>query len=307
MYLITDVWKLANQFMDNPRYVSIDENAIDMVAGSVARHHEQEHFGIGALWGYPKCIDSSHPRAFYELFLYEIIANSVNYCYWYGKHDIRPNGSDSPKMCRLLDDSFGVLTKLKELSSYSRQHELEIIIDQFTGNLTEERFPLLDHRIRHLNEVAIRRDLTSHIDNCIRANCFSVESWLEYLVMAFPGYGKDLFLKRAFLFIIQMYRRLGLFKDEIHKIPVPADYQIPKMLRMLGCIKYNYPLDSMVNDGRLIPEGSLLECEIRAATIVVCKKIADLAGCSCADVDTYLFANRKTCRDPFHLTVTTNY
>ena len=125
--------------------------------------------------------------------------------------------------------------------------------------------------------------------------------------MAFPGYGKDLFLKRAFLFIIQMYRRLGLFKDEIHKIPVPADYQIPKMLRMLGCIKYNYPLDLMVADGRLISEGSLLECEIRAATIVVCKKIADLAGCSCADVDTYLFANRKTCRDPFHLTVTTNY
>jgi len=304
MNLIDGVWSLADQFMENPRYVCIDENATAIVAERVVEHlnHEQ----VGDFW-YPKCIDSSHPRARYELFLYEIIANSVNYCYWYGKHNIRPNGSNSTKMYGLLDESFGVLNDLKEMGAYSRQHELEIIIDQFKGNLTEERFPLLDYRIQHLNEVATRRDLTSHIDNCLQAKCLGVKSWLEYLVMAFPGYGKDLFLKRAFLFIIQMYRRLGLFAEEIHKIPVPADYQIPKMLRALRCIDYSHLLDSMIEDGRLIPEGSRMECEIRAATIVVCKKIADQVGCSCADVDTYLFANRKKCTDPFHLTITTNY
>lgn len=313
MNLIQDVWTLANQFMDSPRYVTIHEKNIVIVAERIKKHYGP--LNSAPRWGYPYCIDPAHPRALHDLFLYEIIGNSVNYCYWYGKYNIRPNGSDSTKLYKLLDDSFGVLNGLRDMSEYNPQHELEIVIDQFVGNLTEERFPLLDQRILHLNELVTRRGLASHIDDCLQGGRFSVRSWLEYLVMAFPGYGKDLFLKRAFLFIIQMYRRIGLFADGIHGIPVPADYQIPKMLRMLGCIEYIRPpslslhrnLGRVVDEGELIPEGSLMECEIRAATIVVCKKIADLAGCSCADVDTYLFAKRQECKEPFHLTITTNY
>lgn len=318
MNLIDNVQLLADQFMVNPKYVYLDQDAIAVVAEKVADQLEFRE-GIAAsqstFWGYPKCIDPVDSKALNKLFLYEIIANSVNYCYWYGRYDIRPNGSDSTKMYKLLDESFEVINRLRQMSEYSQQYELEIIIDTFANKLSQERFPLLDHRIRHLDEIRNREDLISRIDRCVQQEDYSVDKWLEYLVLAFPGYGKDLFLKRAFLFIIEMYRRCRLFKEEIGRVPVPTDYQIPKMLRSLGCIQYapsQYApyirnLACRVDSGCLIFEGSQQECEIRAATIVACRKIAGLAECSCADVDTYLFSKRYECKDPFHLTITSNY
>jgi len=136
---------------------------------------------------------------------------------------------------------------------------------------------------------------------------YSVEKWLEYLIISFPGYSKDLFLKRAFLFIMEMYRRCGIFGKEIGEVLVPADYHIPKMLRWLGCIEYSSELDSAIDNGHSVLSGSIAECEIRATTIVTCRKIADLARCTCEEVDTYLFSRRHQCRDAFHLCVTSNY
>jgi len=117
----------------------------------------------------------------------------------------------------------------------------------------------------------------------------------------------DIFLKRASLFFMMLHRSMGWFKNDIHKLPIPSDYQIPKMLEWLGCIRYYGSLKNDIKEGKLIPEGSLMECEIRAASIIACKKIADRAGCSPNDVDNYLWLNRKDCNNPFHLTITTNY
>jgi len=307
MNLIENTMLLVNQVMDNAKSVVINERATADVAIDIIQCRSSgsgPQFNAG---GYPKSIDSIDPKALNKLLLYEIIANSVNYCYWYGSHLIRPNGSDCTKMYKLLDESFIVMNKLREMAVYDPQHEVRIIIDTFIDKLSMARFPLLDHRIRHLKEVRAREDLLYVIDKCVTTNDFSVDGWLEYLVRAFPGYGKDLFLKRAFLFIMEMYRRCRLFKEEIGRIPVPADYQIPKMLRSLGCLSYTHPLQLSVEDGRLIPEGSSMEIEIRAATIVACSKIAKITHCSCEVVDTYLFSKRNECKDPFHLTVTTSY
>jgi hypothetical protein len=79
------------------------------------------------------------------------------------------------------------------------------------------------------------------------------------------------------------------------------------MLRWCGCIGYDPLLNFHVKVGNPIPEGSQMECEIRAATIVACKMIADYAGCTCEQVDTYLWSKKDECKDPFHLTITSNY
>ena len=116
-----------------------------------------------------------------------------------------------------------------------------------------------------------------------------------------------MFLKRAFLLSIMLYRRLQWFKDDIDIIPVPADYQLPKVLEGWGCINYSYTLSDKVQGGELIPSGSLEECEIRAATILVCKRLAELSGHKMCDIDTYLWLKRNEIDKPFHLTITTNY
>jgi len=57
----------------------------------------------------------------------------------------------------------------------------------------------------------------------------------------------------------------------------------------------------------LISEGSLMECEIRAASIIACGLIADRAGCTCEVVDKYLWSRKEENLNPFHLTITSSY
>ena len=80
----------------------------------------------------------------------------------------------------------------------------------------------------------------------ISGNLFEVEDpneWLQNIAYQYPGYASDPFIKRAFLFIIEMNRRMRWFKKDIHKIPVPTDYQIPKMLRYYNILSFFlYPI-----------------------------------------------------------------
>ena len=313
MNQIDTVWSLANEFMNSAKLVAINDGMISSVVEDIV---EWKGNGVRVFQGYPLCIKSGSIR---KVFLYELIANSVNYCFWYGKHNIRPNGADSEKMYNLLDESFIYLEEMKKTATFSHYQELEIIIGTFIDKLSKARFPLIDHRVRHLNEILNRSDLLSVIEISVQREDYSVDRWLDYLITSFPGYSKDLFLKRAFLFIMQMYRRCGIFEDkilnrsdllsvnEISKVLVPADYQVPKMLRWLGCIEYCDSLAFLVDNDLSIAEGTSAECEIRAATIIVCKRIADLAKCTCEEVDTYLYGRRNRIIAPFPLTVTTNY
>jgi hypothetical protein len=301
MNQINTVWSLTNKFVDDAKLVTINSERIMDVAADISGWKDDNPF---VYQGFPKCIPSGNIR---KIFLYELIANSVNYCFWLGKHNIRPNEASSTRMYNLLDESFEYLEELKETATFDSRQEKEIIINTFITKLSTWRFPLIDLRVRHLNEILNRSDLLSVIELSVHREDYSVEKWLEYLITSFPGYSKDMFLKRAFLFIMQMYRRCGIFKKEIGKVLVPADYQIPKMLRWLGCIEYDDSLAYSIDNNYSILEGCVAECEIRAATIVVCRRIADLARCTCEEVDTYLFGRRNWCTCPFHLTITSNY
>lgn len=307
MNLIDSVWRLTNSFLVEPKFIKINNKMIEYQAEMIVESTCDPICNLeeGSL---PSCINGmTGQSAIKRLFLYEIIANSVNYCYWYGRYDIRSNNVNCEKMYNLLDESFAVLDDQLQTYQMDFGFALEIVIRAFINRLSMERFPLLDFRVQHLKEILNRGDLSSVIEIAVQRNHYSVEEWLKYLVTSFPGYGKDLFLKRAMLFIMQMYRRIGLFGEEIDKVLVPADYQIPKMLRWLGCIKYSESLAFCVDNNISLVETGQSECELRAATIYICKRLADLSGCTCEDVDTYLFSRRNDCKDPFHLVVTTNY
>ena len=74
-----DVRSLSHSFMDDSKHVWIYPEGCKVLAEKIL---ESQFLKNRAPWGYPKCIDISSPRALNNLFLFELIGGSVNYCYW---------------------------------------------------------------------------------------------------------------------------------------------------------------------------------------------------------------------------------
>lgn len=247
-----------------------------------------------------------------ELFivLRELVASSINYCYWYGNADVRPMGANSGGMYDLVDTAMDQTLKKQEASldikgeSYYQgifSGSIKLLIQL----LSFHRYPLLEERKRHLLEVADHG--IKFAKNVVFNQDEHGKELMEDLVRNFTGFASDTFLKRASLFFIQLNRQLGWFPELMQEIFVPADYQVPKMLRYFTAFEYSNDLSYKIQEGKLIKKGSLMECQIRAATIVVCKMIMDKTGWNISEVDTWLWTKRKLPREKFHLTITSDY
>jgi hypothetical protein len=277
---IESVFDLSEKFMKNPKFVFIDEENIERVVREI-KNLDVPKFPL------EKIQDNVANLAFKEL-----VAGAVNYCYWYGKHDIRPQGCSSTKMYELLEDA------------YSRSNSLTIFCDLFLANLAKHRFPLLEERVQHVLQV---HKAYKQLLNSTEFISQDLIGSFELLIKWFPGYASDMFLKRASLFFLMLYRKYGWFEKDIHKLHVPADYQVPKALRAEGCIRYSEELGSAVDNQKLIPKHSLEECEIRAVTVLVCQQLVEKTGKNISDIDGYFWLRRKEYIAPFHLTITTDY
>lgn len=290
MNFANTVYELSKSFMKNPSYVDIDLNAIEEIA-QLMKEQGAPKFPIPEVENVQKGV------------LLEIVAASVNYCYWYGKSTVRPLQSNSTKMYDLLLQAFD------EYQPSYKSENFKDCIKMFCILLSQNRFPLIEERVKHLNEL-IEEDAEQFsigLTNDQLKGVLSFELTFNKLISMYPGFASDLFLKRASLFFIQLFRRFGWFADDLKKLHVPADYQVPKMLEHFGCISYTFPLQQAIENGELIPKGSLAECEIRAATVLAINKLCDLTGWNVAEVDGFFFLQRNSATSPFHLTITSDY
>ena len=287
MNLISNVFDLAEEFMESPQYVDILEDNVYTLA---------EHMKRTGIEPFPSQSTGENHRL---IILKELTASSINYCYWYGKSDIRPGGCGSGLMYDLVNQS------LEKYGYYTLRGNINDLVRE----LSLHRFPLLEERIKHLTEVAIAGEqfATMMMDNQPDPVKGYYYPMFKALVEKFPGFASDLFLKRASLFFLQLYRKMGWYEESVDFLPVPADYQVPKMLKHFKCFKYDQRLLESISSNHLIPKGHLAECEIRAGTIVVCKMLQKATGWNVSDIDSWLWLRRKECDDPFHLTITTDY
>jgi hypothetical protein len=312
--MIKDILKLAQEFTDDPTFVFINEDGIRRYSDYIKRGISKDDKFLGTP---PIKLIKDEKQRVNQIILYELLAGAVNYKYWYGKYNIRPNDSCANKMYETLDKAFtSIVEPISVSSSYC-----SAVTDVFGQLLCQNRFPMVKERISHLQElkqniVVGRGDPNNPPNASFFINLMAediidgtedVENWLNLLIYAFPGYSQDMFLKRAFLFFMMLYRRMGWFKDSIHKLPIPADYQIPKILNTEGCLQYREDLREIIRTNELIPKGSLMECEIRASSIIACRKIAEQCDVTMCKIDEYIWLNRKKYRVPFHLTMTTDY
>ena len=282
--LIESVYEISESFMKNPVHVEMDEEQIQVVGNDMIDQGK-----------------SSFPlpdvESDYKGVLLELVAASVNYCYWYGKHDIRPNGSSSTTMYEALQNAF---------FDYEERDPIvfETCITRFIKLLSTRRFPLIEERERHLRQLLMNGEAFAYLVN---KSPYEVSPWLDELIVQFPGFASDIFLKRASLFFIQLFRRFGWFESDLHNLHVPADYQIPKMLNYFGCLIYQEDLYDAIKTNQIIPKHSQPECEIRAATVLIIKKLCEMSGWNVAEVDGFFFTKRHEADRPFHLCITTDY
>lgn len=290
MRIVENVFEIAESFMKDPKYITLNTSVTKDV-GNIIKHSKKPTFRLPEIENPLKTI------------VIELVAAAINYCYWYGRFDVRPNGANSTRMYEcVLSGFFDLELKTEKFSE---------CIERTIKLLAVNRFPLLEERVGHLRELKNKAiDFCMEIDNrytCGLGRDVNIDYLFRELVELFPGFASDIFLKRASLFFIQLYRRFGWFDEELKQVHVPADYQIPKMLEYYGCFEYSPSLQNKILNNQLIQKGSLEECEIRAATILTMRTLCNVSGWNVADVDTYFFTQRDMVTTPFHTTITTDY
>jgi hypothetical protein len=282
MELVNSVFEISESFMKNPEFVQLDWEGIAEVTDRMLDSGVKK---------FPPQFEKSN---LVKDILMEFVGDSINYCYWYGTSNIRPGGASSGLMYKLVEEAF---------ESWN-WHVHGVCINNLITLLAENRFPLLEERKRHLKELS--NDNTVRFMNTVSKGKHFDDMFI-YLIQNYPGYASDIFLKRASLFFIQLFRKFGLYEEEMHKIHVPADYQVPKLLEYNDCIIYSDELEHMIENNVLIPKHSKIECEIRAATVLACRELMKNTGWNIADVDGWFWLRRKEVTTPFHLTITTDY
>lgn len=281
--LIDNVRSLSSDFVGENMPVNINWDKVYQLAGRMKKENKM-------IWDEYADLGPAHTV------LLELYANSINYCFWYGKYDIKPCYNEDRTM-------YGIIYEAVK-NDFTGTVDMSFI-NGIIDKLVFDRYPLLEERIKHIMEVSMSTQ--EFIMFVLMNKNNNARIVLHELVRRYPGFASDMFLKRAFLFCYQLNRKLGWFEDSIDELPVPADYQVPKMLEHFMCLSYKNTLMDKIKSHTIIPKWSIEEISIRGGTIAVCDKLAELTGWSKCDIDAWLWRNRKECDKPFHLTITTDY
>jgi len=280
--LIDKVRAMSRDFVGEGMPVSVDLDAITRLA-SVMEETGKMAFKAEE--------DMNHAQSV----VLELFASSINYCFWYGKYDFVPMAGSSGSMYDVIINAVN-----NNLEGLIGPDFINAIIDK----LVFDRYPLLEERTKHLLEASLGTQEFVMFVLMNRENDAKIV--LHELIRRYPGFASDMFLKRAFLFVMQLNRKLDFFKG-MDEIPVPADYQVPKMLEHFGCLEYKTTLSDKISTHTMIPRYSIEEVSIRGGTIIACDKLAELTGWTKSEIDAWLWLRRKECNKPFHLTITTDY
>lgn len=286
MNIVKSVYEISEQFMKKPSEVEINYDQIERIGKEMLKGEKIE-------------FPLPHTEDPYKAVLIELVASSINYCYWYGTSSVRPNGSSSTFLYECIANAFF------DYIEKDRTH-FNVCLTRLINLLISGRFPLVEERMYHLNQLRLSAETFAEkvMEN---KDIEDLNDLMLELITLFPGFGSDIFLKRTFLFFMQMNRRFGWFKESLNNMPVAADYQVPKVLEHFKCISYCPELKKQIVFDKLIPKGSIEECEIRSATVLTCKKLCEISGWNIAEVDGYFWLKRHEVTEKFHLTITTDY
>jgi hypothetical protein len=291
MSIFESVFKLSKEILENHNDVTIN---YDYINGE----------GKDRILSSTKPITKLQPDAqsLRKAILKELSLDAINYCYWYGSSNFRFNDAGATKALALVDEAF-----IDYCKDDPACDDFTTCIDKFKQALLDNRFTMIEERFRHLDEVDVNGESMADAIFLYLEGKVTFDFLVENLLWFFPGFAGDLFLKRASLFFMNLYRETNMFEKHLIQLPIPADYQVPKVLNFFGFVKYSEGLYNTINNDILIPKGSKYEIQIRAATVLACQNICEVTGWNSSEIDTWFWTQRKDAKTPFHLTITTDY
>jgi hypothetical protein len=280
---LTKMYAEVDRIVAGARHVTIDESRL------------AEHFdGLQDFYqGYLNRENRPRDPKLSEICFY-LLANSINFCFWSGKANSYTAGAGSSTVWKFVNAA---------LDAYSKPDD---ILAHFYALVAESKLPPLEERLAILQEMRpyFGSKLAALRHACLLGS--DAKTSLEALVELFPSFGKDSLVKRASL-MLQLLHEDTLFAVDIESLPIPADYQVPKVLNAWGVLRYSPDLTQRISTEQLLSSESAEETEIRAATIRVGDLIRQRIEVPPHVSDRFIWTQRKAYPGPYHLTITTCY
>lgn len=241
------------------------------------------------------------------LFTAELCFNAVNFCYWQETAANRPGGGATGART-IVFSSFG-LTNYPTTDEEDRNlsvNEVQAGVMRAARSIASSALPLARARFDMLGEIAVALPRLLPIWERCASDTATIDDVVK-LGHILPGFAGDPLQKRNLLFFLLMYRVYGRCFSLASTLPLPADYQVPNVLRRAGVTEYSERLAKIIDREQEIASDSEFEREIRATAIVAVEKLARSIGTTEELVDEWLWAARHRVSGPHHLTQTTHY
>lgn len=256
--------------------------------------------------GTPKrtCVEE-RPLTF-RTFIAELSFCIINFCYWENDSTKRPGG-DSTQVRKQVFAAFGLSPyPLAKPGKDATDVECVECIERLARQIVRGKLPQAQQRVEMLQGLAaVLPDIRKVHERC--ANDEADVSDVSTLLCTVPGFTGDVFHKRLFFFFMLLHRIYRRCQNLARTLPLPADYQVPKVLRAAHAVTFEAELAALVDSDTAIKSGTLMEVEIRAAAIVAVDRIARHLGLTEEQVDEWLWCSRNIVPGKHHLTFTKDY
>ena len=252
---------------------------------------------------------------------------AANFCFWSqnpsNKWVIEHNGSSSGgwyglrnAFARALDNGIPVYD-----AAFMSELTLSQAADIFRGQ-NDVQIPLLEWRLNNIVEAAtfLLGEHDGQAENFLAACNYDAPTIAYEIARKLDSYRDGGWYKNNWVWLLkraqilpndlaQLTQKYPDFTiNNLDKVTIFADYRLPQILRHYGVLKYSEKLSTIVDNKKLLPHGSSMEIEIRAATIVACQQISKLLpGMATADIDVSLWLLSQDMRNdptlkPHHFT-----
>lgn len=267
--------------------------------------------GYSGLPTWDWCVPSTTLASNKDGAMFLLALNSLNYMFWQRNDDgsVRRYFWCGKSGSSAMFEAFKSVWGSAQVPDILRQYELNE--KWFSAHFGEIPAPI--GRLQILEEVRAQDKLERAAEYLLRrvsdTGMLTTDD-AEHITMIFPfSYGADPYLKKAQIAVSAVAGWLNGRGAAVRcETTAFADYQVPRVLRALGVLRYSGNLSDAIATGELVPSRSDEESAIRAATILAVERIARKHGVSSAEVDTALWCSQEVAAgDRFHLTLTTDY
>ena len=266
----------------NPRHVFIDEIKLEKIAGELASKDLK----------CPAWREPVYPESDDKIIEFFGVINAINFCFTDfktgNKFDVEyPEGSG-----KIWTGAFAMTAAMKR----AMEDGLDILNPAVLYNLTIEDvehifrhvstpIPMLRERLNNLRDIGCEmkiyfssfRKLFEDFEYRLNSGNYGIverlNSFESYQDYTWYGGRKIYFNKRAQLFPMMYHGRALSSQGKLTPIRDPenfgalADYEVPKILRHFGVLRYAAKLGKIVDTGIVLEKNGYVEIEIRAQTV----------------------------------------